>query len=95
MLRRLSKTLYGLEHLDLTGCGEWTPALWASSEHDAVDWVGDWGKVSTLVLYPGYEDPNQLWIIQNAERAERHIRNKRAGRGRFITVETIKRPPPD
>lgn len=100
MLRRLSKTLYGLEYLDLTGCGDWYSALWSTSWQDAVDWVGDWGKMSTLLMYPGYQladdagaaDTAKYWeIVQNAERVERHITGKRAGRGRFITVETVKR----
>ena len=100
VLRRLSKTLYGLEYLDLTGCGEWCSALWSSAGHDAVDWVGDWGKISTLLLYPGYGLPEdagpaesaKYWeVVQNAERVGRHIIAKRAGRGRFITVETAKR----
>lgn len=100
VLRRLSKSLYGLEYLDLTGCGEWISALWSHADHDAVDWVGDWGKISTLLLYPGYQlgddadvaETARYWeIVQNAERVERHIRAKRAGRGRFITVETARR----
>ncbi|KAK0645677.1 hypothetical protein B0T16DRAFT_457683 [Cercophora newfieldiana] len=100
VLRRLSKTLYGLEYLDLTGCGDWYSTLWSTVGREAVDWVGDWGKISTLLLYPGYrlsEDAGaaeraKYWeIAQNAERVERHIAAKRAGRGRFITVETAKR----
>lgn len=100
MLRRLSKILYGLEYLDLTGCGEWSSALWSRADHDAVDWVGDWGKISTIVLYPGYElgedagseETAKYWeTVASAERVERHITTKRAGRGRFITVETVKR----
>ncbi len=76
------------------------PALWSSVEHDAVDWVGDWGKMSILLLYPGYEleddtapaDMARYWeIVQSAERVERHVRSRRAGRGRFITVETARR----
>ncbi|KAK5660470.1 hypothetical protein OQA88_13017 [Cercophora sp. LCS_1] len=101
VLRRLSKILYGLEYLDLTGCGEWSSALWSHADHDAVDWVGDWGKISTILLYPGYEleedagpvEAAKYWeVVARAERVERHIRGKRAGRGRFITVETVKRP---
>lgn len=53
VVRKLSKMLYGLEYLDLTGCASWFPALMQRAEHDAVDWVGDWGKVATLVLCYG------------------------------------------
>jgi len=98
VLRRLSKSLYELEHLDLTGCGDWSEALFSSSGHDSVDWVGDWGKITTVLLHPGYrlaeaagvaEIAKYRDLVQSAERVERHITAKRAGRGRFITVETI------
>ncbi|KAL2024521.1 hypothetical protein VTK56DRAFT_7564 [Thermocarpiscus australiensis] len=64
VLRRLSRRLYGLEYLDLTGCSGWFPALWASTAGggggedgegegeggEVVDWAGSWGKVGTLVM---------------------------------------------
>ncbi|KAK3939773.1 hypothetical protein QBC46DRAFT_436739 [Diplogelasinospora grovesii] len=109
VLSRLSRSLYGLEYLDLTGCQAWSPALWSSVEHDAVDWVGDWGKVHTVLLYPGYyqyqqpsaddlsktatEKAKYAEAIDNAVQLEKHIRTKRAGQGRFITVESAKRAP--
>ncbi|KAL2176816.1 uncharacterized protein P884DRAFT_260303 [Thermothelomyces heterothallicus CBS 202.75] len=102
ILRRLSRSLYGLEYLDFTGCGEWFPALWASAgEGDTVDWSGAWGKVETLVMFPGYrlrEDADaaetaRYWeYVDWARRVERHVRSRRAGKGRFITVETSRRP---
>jgi hypothetical protein len=102
VLRRLSRSLYGLEHLDLTGCGGWFPALWATAgEGDMVDWVGVWGKVTTLVMEPGYklaedaevEETARYWeFVDWAKRVERHVRGRRAGKGRFVTVETSKRP---
>lgn len=135
VLRRLSRCLYGLEYLDLTGCGGWFPALWGRAgvfregegdgnqgegisdqgtgadeggeegvEHgdgDIVDWRGAWGKMSTLVLFPGYEleegagvaDTARYWeIVDWARRVERHVRGLRAGKGRWISVETCKRP---
>lgn len=102
ILRRLSRSLYGLEYLDLTGCGEWFPALWASAgEGDIVDWCGAWGKVETLVMFPGYrlrEDADaaekaRYWeYVDWARRVEKHVRSRRAGKGRFITVETSRRP---
>ncbi|KAK1752110.1 hypothetical protein QBC47DRAFT_389703 [Echria macrotheca] len=101
VLRRLSKSLYELEYLDLTGCGEWFPALAAKIDQDTVDWVGNWGKITNLVLHPGYqlgEDaaPEKVVqyteIIETATRVERFIRGKRAGRGRPIAVVTAKAP---
>jgi len=101
VLRRLSKNLYGLESLDLTGCAPWFPALMAIQDHNAVDWVREWGKLGTLLLYPGYrlgEDAGQaeraryIESIDVAQMVGRHIRAKRAGRGRWITVETDARP---
>jgi hypothetical protein len=114
VLRRLSRALYGLQYLDLTGCGAWTPALWVSSPGagdddaggdaggggDTVDWTGAWGKISTLVMYPGYKlaedaapaERARYWeLVDYARRLERHVRSRRAGKGRFITVETCKR----
>lgn len=64
VLRRLSRSLYGLEYLDVTGCASWAPALWATAsvvdgvggedEGDAVNWAGAWGKIEKVVMYPGY-----------------------------------------
>ncbi|KIH91812.1 hypothetical protein SPBR_01370 [Sporothrix brasiliensis 5110] len=50
LLRKLSKALYGLEYLDLTGCASWLPALMYKVDNGQVDWVGNWGKLTTLVL---------------------------------------------
>ncbi|KAH6855772.1 hypothetical protein B0I37DRAFT_304997 [Chaetomium sp. MPI-CAGE-AT-0009] len=102
ILRRLSRSLYGLEYLDLTGCGQWFPALWANvGEGDTVDWTGAWGKITTLVMFPGYQlwegagpaEKSRYWeFVDYARRVERHVRTRRAGKGRFVTVETCKRP---
>ncbi|KAI1324182.1 hypothetical protein F5Y16DRAFT_314573 [Xylariaceae sp. FL0255] len=101
LLRRLSKMLYRLEYLDLTGCGDWAEALRTLPEgsnlaSDQVDWVGDWGKITTLRLNSGYSitelSPSfdtlriENWI-DSAVAIERHIRTRRSGRGRWITVE--------
>ena len=102
ILRKLSQGLYGLEYLDLTGCAPWFNALTASvslesGNRDQVDWVGDWGKVEKLVLATGYAPPSRdeaakvdkyRELITTARSMERTIRTRRAGRGRFITVET-------
>jgi hypothetical protein len=96
VLRMLSSRLYALEYLDLTGCSVWFKALMAHSEHDHVDWVGNWGKITVLRLCVGWtlgEDalPSEraalLEAFGVAARVEKHIRTKRAGQGRFITVE--------
>ncbi|KAI1207965.1 uncharacterized protein F4807DRAFT_452525 [Annulohypoxylon truncatum] len=100
ILKRLSKALYGLEYLDLTGCGDWFPTLMKESDGDFtvdfVDWVGDWGKITTLRLYSGYaltDDSTGDQIsrfadwIESATAVEKHIRAQRAGKGRWITVD--------
>lgn len=100
VLKRLSKTLYSLEYLDLTGCVDWLPALWKESDGDFtldfIDWVGDWGKITTLRLCSGYslsDDSTKDQVlrfadwIDSATAVEKHIRAQRSGRGRWITVE--------
>ncbi|KAI1779590.1 hypothetical protein F4818DRAFT_145419 [Hypoxylon cercidicola] len=101
VLNRLSKSIYSLEYLDLTGCGDWFPALMKESDGDFtidfVDWVGNWGKITTLRLNSGYALPDGRstrdqyrriadWV-ESATAVEKHIRAQRAGRGRWITVE--------
>ncbi|KAK6081031.1 hypothetical protein SCUP515_03173 [Seiridium cupressi] len=58
VLKRLSKALYRLEYLDLTGCGDWFPALHREVDAelviDYVDWAREWGKITTLRLCSGY-----------------------------------------
>ncbi|KAI1498733.1 tafazzin [Biscogniauxia marginata] len=100
VLKRLSKTLYGLEYLDLTGCADWVPALMEESDGDFVidfvDWAGDWGKITTLRLNSGYalaDESSKAEVlrmsewIDSATAVEKHIRAQRSGRGRWITVE--------
>jgi hypothetical protein len=97
VLRRLSKSLYGLEWLDLTGCAGWATALMVTEEHDRVDWEGDWGKIGRLLLYPGYKLAENAGLADReryekdvglAVRLERYIRARRAGKGRSIEVDT-------
>ncbi|KAF7559869.1 hypothetical protein G7046_g4298 [Stylonectria norvegica] len=90
VLRMLSKNLYALEYLDLTGCSSWFQALMTESETDYVDWVGNWGKITRLRLYTGSDGLNAakpsevasfLDAVEMARNIERHIRAKRAGKG--------------
>ncbi|OLN97596.1 hypothetical protein CCHL11_01169 [Colletotrichum chlorophyti] len=96
LLRKLSKCLYGLEYLDLTGCGAWFKALMANVDGDKVDWSGPWGKISTLKLRYGYEVSEDTPIADSeryretaalAKAIEKYIVAQRAGKGRFITVD--------
>ncbi|KAG8166915.1 hypothetical protein KVR01_002604 [Diaporthe batatas] len=101
VLRKLSKSLYGLEYLDLTGCGAWEKALTAHAhgpddEIDMIDWAGDWGKIETIILTAGHTaqaavEAGKLAeyekLISEARLTERIIRARRAGKGRPITVE--------
>ncbi|KAL7796653.1 hypothetical protein V8C37DRAFT_400391 [Trichoderma ceciliae] len=96
VLRMLSRNMYALEFLDLTGCAQWFKALMLHSDHDFVDWAGAWGKVTLLRIYTGWtpaEDalPSELIAYREAlgvaANVERHIRTVRAGKGRIITVE--------
>ncbi|KAL2754438.1 hypothetical protein ACRALDRAFT_1076150 [Sodiomyces alcalophilus JCM 7366] len=96
LLRKLSKSLYRLEYLDLTGCGAWFAALMHNSDGTQIDWTGDWGKMQTLRLRYGLgisEDTPQAdraelaRVISTAVRVEKHIVGQRAGKGRFIHVD--------
>ncbi|KAK2021655.1 tafazzin [Colletotrichum zoysiae] len=97
LLRKLSKCLYGLEYLDLTGCGAWFKALMANVDGDKVDWGGPWGKVSTLKLRYGYYVSEDTPIAdteryraaaQMARSVEKYIVAQRSGKGRFINVDS-------
>lgn len=101
VLRKLSSNLYGLEYLDLTGCSPWLKALMTSADGDRVDWVGAWGKVSHMILTTGYAPPARdaialfekyVEFTGTAKSVEKTIRSRRAGRGRFITVERDPEP---
>ncbi|KAI1298900.1 tafazzin [Xylaria venustula] len=100
VLKRLSRLLYSLEYLDLTGCGDWIRALREESDGefrvDFVDWSGDWGKITNVRLNSGYRLTDNSSIaetlrfsgwVDEAIAVEKHIRAQRAGRGRWITVE--------
>ncbi|KAK1256147.1 hypothetical protein MKX07_008406 [Trichoderma sp. CBMAI-0711] len=96
VLKMLSRNLYALEFLDLTGCAPWFKALMLQSDHDYVDWVGAWGKVTLLRILTGWtpgEDalPSELMAYREAvdvaASVEKYIRAMRAGKGRIITVE--------
>lgn len=100
VLKRLSRLLYSLEYLDMSGCGDWIRALRERSDGefrvDFVDWATDWGKVTTLRLNSGYDladDSAESQVVRFADwvdeaiAIEKHIRAQRSGRGRWITVE--------
>ncbi|ROT40564.1 hypothetical protein SODALDRAFT_330293 [Sodiomyces alkalinus F11] len=96
LLRKLSKSLYRLEYLDLTGCGTWFGALMQNSQGTQVDWTTDWGKIQTLRLRYGFgisedtplADGNELARVRStAMQIEKHIVGQRAGKGRFIHVD--------
>ena len=81
ILRTLSKRLYQLEYLDLTGCGAWFPALMMSAEAvdsedgvvggAGVDWAGDWAKVVVVRMGSG--------VRVTGEEGERDKEKLRAG----------------
>ncbi|RDA96094.1 hypothetical protein CP533_1710 [Ophiocordyceps camponoti-saundersi (nom. inval.)] len=91
VLKSLSRKLYRLEYLDLTGCSPWFRALKLQSGHDFVDWVSTWGRVSVLRLYSGWpldlssDRVARREVTDLAKSIERHIVSKRAGKSMFIT----------
>lgn len=96
VLRMLSRNLYELEFLDLTGCASWFQALMMRQDHDYVDWAGSWGKISVLRLFTGWKLKEDATVsqqatygetLETAARVEKHITAMRAGKGRFINVE--------
>ncbi|KAJ3488620.1 hypothetical protein NLG97_g6169 [Lecanicillium saksenae] len=96
VLKKLSQSLYTLEFLDLTGCASWFKALKLEDDHDYVDWVSHWGKITHLRLGMGWNladdaEPSartaHLEAEEMATSVERHIIAARGGRGRFITVD--------
>lgn len=50
ILRRLSKSMYCLKWLDLTGCFPWVQAL----KHDQIDWCGAWRALETIKIGQGH-----------------------------------------
>ena len=66
IFKRLAASLYSLEYLDLTGCGQWWRTLrWIedaetlddslSTSDFGVNWASQWPKMGTLVLKDGFE----------------------------------------
>ncbi|KJZ79828.1 hypothetical protein HIM_00542 [Hirsutella minnesotensis 3608] len=99
VLRLLSRNLYRLEYLDLTGCASWWQALTLESGHDFVDWTWSWGKMNHLRLFAGWTpglDATPADVAAHtdaaemARRVERHIIARRAGKAMPITVERDK-----
>ncbi len=50
ILRRLSKLMYCLKWLDLTGCFPWVQAL----KYDQLDWCGAWRALETIKIGQGH-----------------------------------------
>lgn len=75
ILRTLSRALYCLTWLDLTGCGDWWEALlWASpssgerSENIGPEWNGGWRGLEKLVLHPGWKSiPPPAPLVNRAQ----------------------------
>jgi hypothetical protein len=96
VLRMLSRLLYKLEFLDLSGCSSWFKALTLAADQDFVDWSGYWGKINLLRLYSGWvldkdslpsERQAHSEAVEMATAVEKHIVSMRAGKGRIVTVE--------
>jgi len=170
VLRKLSRKLYRLQHLDVTGCMFWWEALssverlpkpdasvtfsgsrgattafyppltaptavfalgadpragtsTSTTDHesmasqdpeqqqrdtdiyDAVDWVGDWGKMETIVMRSGIVIQNLspettgskelmslATTINRAKEMEKYVRAQRKGRGRWFGCEKDEMP---
>ena len=149
VMKRLSRSLYGLQYLDVSGCSQWwevlrysiepvprdmdlqfvappglgvvssdgtTPAVRESgtgvgadevevngptglSLREEIDWVGDWGKVETVVMQSGLPEPVSSEALLRWNRAyasprelERHVRSQRRGRNRCFNVEGGPKP---
>jgi hypothetical protein len=95
ILKTLSRRLYSLEYLDLTGCVAWFSALRRTADGHCIDWATHWGKISTLVLEQGESGRLETdgtghslasRAVEIATDVEKHIIMRRAGKGRFINV---------
>jgi hypothetical protein len=96
ILRRLSKALYSLSYIDVSGCVDWFPALrWDSPDSPGIDWVSRWGGIRTICMHSLLTvSASSLTVktdivrykvaILNGLELEKFIRRKRG----WITVET-------
>ena len=71
ILRSLSRNLYCLTWLDLTGCVSWFPALtWRDEKfegvHTGAEWNGSWRNISTLILAVGWLPGNPADILDGS-----------------------------
>jgi len=96
VLKRLAMGCYGLEYLDLEGCGEWIGAL-VVERGDGIDWGRMWNRLNMLVLRsgitlessPGFPSEGvntpekKLYIRARQETIEvgRHINKERKKKG--------------
>ena len=86
ILRHLSRTLYCLQWLDLTGCGDWLDAfLWQSEDAAGPEWNGSWRGVEHVSLGVGWDpvspdeqvaeslsDSNSTWSIETERKKYLH-----------------------
>ncbi|KAM3065570.1 hypothetical protein ACMFMG_011549 [Clarireedia jacksonii] len=96
VLKRLAVGCYGLEYLDLEGCGEWIGALVVEGG-DGIDWGRMWNRLNMLVLRSGVrlehnpDSPSEgvstaekkLYIRARQETLEvgRHVNKERKKKG--------------
>ena len=86
ILRHLSRTLYCLRWLDLTGCGDWSDAfLWESEDATGPEWNGSWRGIKHISLGVGWDpvspdeqveegpsDAHATWSIANERKKYLH-----------------------
>ena len=86
ILRHLSRTMYCLQWLDLTGCGDWYDAfLWESEDAAGPEWNGSWRGVEHVSLGVGWDpvspdeqvaeslsDSNSTWSIETERKKYLH-----------------------
>ncbi|EXJ91418.1 hypothetical protein A1O1_04530 [Capronia coronata CBS 617.96] len=104
ILRTLSRSLYCLKWLDLTGCGDWFAALqWtgsslgaSNSERLGPEWNGGWRGLETLVLEVGWRpvlpavDAKPIQLDQPAwdVETERKLYRYNKERERFVEIRS-------
>lgn len=95
ILRTLSRSLYCLKWLDLTGCGDWFTALtWRDPDGEDTstaigpDWNGSWRQLEHLNLLVGWT-PGPVPVLQYAATSQ-SSHNMESARN---TIDAVYRPP--